>query len=140
MKLFKFSKNHLFKLFVPLLLICFFVPLLTQAWTMKNPFAFNTFTELSYAIIDFLFYLALAIAPIMIIIAGFHFITAMGDPAKILIAKKIVLWTLIGLLVIISSKGLIALIQQIFKIEEPVTMLTNCYSYVKNMTTLSCVL
>ncbi|MEA3344362.1 MAG: hypothetical protein U9Q16_01650 [Patescibacteria group bacterium] len=140
MKLFKLPKNHLSKLFFSLLAFCFLIPLTTQAWIMKNPFAFETFTELSYAIIDFLFYLALAIAPIMIIIAGFHFITAMGDPAKILIAKKIVLWTLIGLLVIISSKGLIALVQTIFKVEEPTTMLQDSYAYVKNMVSLSYIL
>ena len=140
MKLLKFSRNHFSKLLILSFLACFLIPLSTQAWTMENPFAFDTFTELSYAIIDFLFYLALAVAPIMIIIAGFHFITAMGDPAKILIAKKIILWTLIGLLVIISSKGLIALIQQIFKVEEPATMLQDCYAYVKNIVPLNYIL
>jgi hypothetical protein len=114
MKLIQFLKKHLSKLFVPLFLICFTIPLLAQAWVMENPFKFDTFTELSYAIINFLFYLALAIAPIMIIIAGFYFVTSTGDPAKIDTAKKIILWTLIGLLVIMSSKGLIALVHKIF--------------------------
>jgi len=50
----------------------------------------------------------------MIIVAGFYFITATGDPAKIDTAKKIILWTLIGLLVVISAKGLIALFKEIF--------------------------
>jgi len=140
MKLLKFTKNHFSKLLILSLLACFLIPLSTQAWIMKNPFAFKTFTELSYAIIDFLFYLALAIAPIMIIIAGFYFITAMGDPAKILIAKKIILWTLIGLLVIMASKGLIALVQVIFKVEEPATMLQHCYAYVKNIVPLNYIL
>lgn len=97
-----------------LLLVALFIPLMVEGVTIENPLAYESFTDLLYAIIDFLFYLALAIAPIMIIVAGFYFVTAMGEPAKISTAKNIILWTLIGLLVAISAKGLIALFEEIF--------------------------
>ena len=82
--------------------------------TITNPLKYDTFSALINAIANFLFNIALALAPIMIIIAGFYFITAAGDPAKITIAKNIILYTLIGLLIILLSKGLIALFKAIF--------------------------
>ena len=96
--------------------------------------------EMISSITNWLFAILLIMAAIFIIIAGFYFVTAMGDPAKILIAKKIILWTLIGLLVIMASKGLIALVQVIFKVEEPATMLQHCYAYVKNIVPLNYIL
>jgi len=103
-----------FKLLIFLLIVVFLIPLTVEGVTITNPLEYESFTDLIYKIIDFLFYLALGIAPIMIIVAGFYFITATGDPAKIDTAKKIILWTLIGLLVVISAKGLIALFKEIF--------------------------
>ncbi len=103
-----------FKLLIFLLIVVFLIPLTVEGIEIENPLSYTSFTDLIYKIIDFLFYLALGIAPIMIIVAGFYFITATGDPQKIDTAKKIVLWTLIGLLVVISAKGLIALFEEIF--------------------------
>ena len=70
--------------------------------------------ELIDNIINVIFTLGLAIAPIMIIIAGYYFITAMGQPEKINTAKKIILWTLIGLLVLFSARGFILLFESAF--------------------------
>lgn len=81
---------------------------------IKNPLCADSFTELINNIINFLFYIALAVAPIMIIVSGFYFITAMGEPEKIKTAKTIILWTLIGLLVIICAKGIVKLFQDVF--------------------------
>ena len=86
---------------------------------IKNPLKWDSFTGLLNAIIDFLFNISLGVAPIMIIVAGFYFITAEGDPEKVKTAKQIILWTLVGLLVIIGAKGLIALFGQIFGVQTP---------------------
>jgi len=107
------------KLIFFLLLISFLVPLTVEAVTIDNPLAADSFAELIDAIINIIFYLAVAIAPIMFIVAGFYFVTAAGDPEKILIAKKMILWTLIGLLVVVSAKGLIMLFGEIFGVETP---------------------
>ena len=96
------------------LLILFFIPLISEAVTIPNPLKAQNFTELLEAIINFIFYLSLGIAPIMIIVAGFYFITANGDLEKINTAKKIILWVSIGLIVVISAKGLIKLFEDIF--------------------------
>jgi len=102
-----------------ILLIATFIPLAVQGVTIDNPLAANSFAELIDAIINIIFYLAVAIAPIMFIVAGFYFITAAGEPEKILIAKKMILWTFIGLLVVVSAKGLIMLFGEVFGVETP---------------------
>jgi len=105
---------RLSKLLIILLLSSFFLPLTSEAVTIPNPLKAQSFTQLLEAIIDFIFYLALGIAPIMIIVAGFFFITAQGEPEKIQTAKRIILWVLIGLIVVFCAKGLIKLFGEIF--------------------------
>jgi len=62
---------------------------------------------------DFLFYSALAIALIMILIAAFLFITSGGDVKRINTAKKIILYACIGLTITLTAKVLVAVFQQI---------------------------
>jgi len=102
-----------------ILLIVILVPLTVEAVTIDNPLAADNFAELIDDLINIIFYLAIGIAPIMFIVAGFYFITAAGNMEKILIAKKMILWTLIGLLVVMSAKGLIALFGEMFGVETP---------------------
>ena len=109
------------KLIIFLLLTSFLAPLLANAAVIKidNPLKANTLWELLDAIIVFIFYLAVPIAVIMIIIAGFYFVTAAGEPNKITTAKQIILYTLIGLLIILCSTGLIKLFGEIFGVKTP---------------------
>lgn len=82
-----------------------------------NPLEAKSFAELIENIIKFIFNLALWIAPIMFIIAGFYYITATGDPAKIQTAKNIILYTVIGLIIVISARGLVVLFETIFEVK-----------------------
>lgn len=102
-----------------ILLIVIFIPLTVGAVTIDNPLASDSFADLIDAIINIIFMLAIAIAPIMFIVAGFYFITAAGEPEKIQIAKKMILWTLIGLLVVMSAKGIIMLFGEVFGVDTP---------------------
>ena len=102
-----------------ILLIVILTPLTVEAITIDNPLAADSFAELIDDLINIIFTLALAIAPIMFIVAGFYFITAAGEPEKINMAKKMILWTLIGLLVVMSAKGFIMLFGEIFGVETP---------------------
>ena len=61
-------------------------------------------------IINYLFVILLIAAIIFIIIAGFYFVTAVGDPEKFHKAKMMLLYALIGVLVAISAKGLVILV------------------------------
>ena len=96
------------------------MPLLAGAAIVeiKNPLArddgtgVNTFDELIKRIIIFTRQVATAVAPIMIIVAGFFFITSAGDPEKINTAKRLLLWTLIGFGVILLAEGMINFFQE----------------------------
>ena len=92
-----------------------FIPFLVSAVTIPNPLRANTFEQLLNSIVDFLFYLSLGLVPLMIVIAGFYFITAQGDPAKIETGKTLLKWAIIGFIIVICAKGIIQLLQQIFK-------------------------
>ena len=111
-----------------ILLIVIFTPVLVSAEVppcppkkvcLDNPLKSDNFKDLVEAIIRVLFYIAISIAPIMFIVAGFYYLTAAGDIEKINTAKKIILYTLIGLVVIISASGIMELFQEIFVKELP---------------------
>jgi magnesium-transporting ATPase (P-type) len=85
--------------------------------SIDNPLNATSFEALINGIINFIFVVALAITPLMIVIAGFYFITAAGNPQKIDTAKKIILYTAIGLAIVLLAKGLIALIQSVIGVE-----------------------
>ena len=97
-----------------------FLPLVVFAQssvTIENPLGNQTITDVLNRIIDYIFYIAvIAIAPIIYIFAGYKFLTAMGDPEKINLAKRMLIWTTIGLIVIILAKGLVVLLKEILSI------------------------
>jgi hypothetical protein len=65
------------------------------------------------AIINFIFYLGITIFTLMIIIGGIMYITSAGDPQKVSTAKRLLLWAVIGLAIILLAKGLISLIRSV---------------------------
>ncbi len=64
-------------------------------------------------IVDWAFSILLVFAAIMIVIAGFYFVTASGDPERVATARNFVLWALIGVLVAFLSRGMVALVRRI---------------------------
>jgi len=102
-----------------ILLIVVLVPLTVEGVVIKNPLTSDTFVDLMNQITNIIFYLAIVIAPIMFIVAGFYYLTAAGSVEKVSTAKKIILYTLIGLIIIISAKGMVELFQEIFVKQSP---------------------
>jgi uncharacterized BrkB/YihY/UPF0761 family membrane protein len=103
------------KIFKPLIFLFLFVfPLLVSAVSIDNPLKANSFYELLNSIIDLLYYLAIPTTALMLIIAGFFFIFAQGEPGKIETAKTILKWALLGFLIILLAKGMVQLMQNIF--------------------------
>jgi hypothetical protein len=104
-----------FKKFLIIFLFSLLVPFFTKAITFYPPFETKSFQELLDAIYNFIFWVAIAIAPIMIIVAAFYFLTSGGDPEKVRTAKKIILFTFIGLFIVLSGKGIVGIIRQIIE-------------------------
>jgi len=65
------------------------------------------------SITDWLFAILLIVAAIAIIIAAYFFVTATGDPDKVKKARDFVLYALIGVLIALVAKGLVALVGRI---------------------------
>jgi len=64
-------------------------------------------------IVDWLFSILLIIAVIWLIVAGYYFITAQGDPERIAKARNMVLYALIGVLIAFLARGLVLLVERI---------------------------
>ena len=71
-------------------------------------------------IADWIFYILIAVAVLMIVIAGIEYVTAQGDPEKIKSAGQKVLYALIGIIVAALAKGLVILVQYFPKGNEEV--------------------
>ena len=82
---------------------------------ITNPLKHKTFDELIKAIIVFLRNLALAVTALVIVLSGFYFVTAAGDPAKVTKAKQMILYALIGLAIVLAAEGIVTLIEKVIK-------------------------
>ena len=84
---------------------------------IPNPLRWCTLDDFVFAIINFIFWIATAIAPLMIIIAGFYFITSAGNPSQVQAAKRIILYTLVGYAIILLSNGLVSVMKEILGVK-----------------------
>ena len=89
----------------------------TQAAAIEitNPLKHQTFEDLIKAIIIFLRNLALVATALVIVLAGFYFVTSAGDPAKVTKAKQMILYALIGLAIVLAAEGIVALMGKVIK-------------------------
>lgn len=69
--------------------------------------------ELIDRITSWMLKVAFVVAPVMIIIAGVLFYKAAGNPSKIGLANRIVLWTVVGFLLILFSNAIGSIIDYI---------------------------
>lgn len=86
------------------------MPSLVAAIDFPNPLDYDTFEELIDAIVNFLFTIALVVAPVMVLIGAFTLMTAAGDPIKVKKANNIFIYTAIGLIIVMMGKGLVSAI------------------------------
>jgi len=114
------SKNDIImKKFIYLIIlasVCFPLAVLAQKVVIENPINSPDIVSVLRSILNWIFGIAMALGPIMYILSGYRFITAAGEPEKINTAKKMALWTSIGLAIAIACRAIIALIGEILGI------------------------
>ena len=93
------------------------LPIIVSAVEFQNPLEYGTFGELIDAIVRFIFNIAVVVAPLMAIIGAFYILTAGGDPKRIGTGKNIIIYTLIGLAIILLARGLVAMIEQVIGVQ-----------------------
>lgn len=80
---------------------------------LPNPLKSEEFEDLIRGISNFLYYIAIPLGVIMILYSAFLFMTSGGSEERIKKAKKTLLWTIVGLTIIIIGAGFITLIKDI---------------------------
>jgi hypothetical protein len=118
--------NKIKKYLSLLLLIVLLVPLMVSAQERRcpegrvcigNPLGYNSLYELLGAVIDFIFYVSIPLAALLIVVSAYFFLASAGEPEKVRRAKHIIIYTLIGLTVVFLSKAIIAMFAQIFGVD-----------------------
>ncbi|MDD2696544.1 MAG: hypothetical protein PHE52_00005 [Candidatus Pacebacteria bacterium] len=89
-----------------------------QQIVIQNPIVATSFEAVVGNGIDFVFKIAIVLAPLMVIIGGFILVTAGGNLNKVNQAKNLLLWTAIGFAVVLLSKGILAIINQILGVRS----------------------
>lgn len=85
-------------------------PALADTFTIDNPIGSDTFEQFINKITLFVFWIAIALAPLMVIFSAFYFITANGDPGKVKKAKDILIYTAIGIGIALLSRGFVSMV------------------------------
>ncbi len=80
---------------------------------LPNPLNYCDIGTLIEDLANLLFMVGAALTPLMIIVAGFYFMTAAGDPGKIKTAKDIILYTVIGFAILLLARAIIYAVQYI---------------------------
>lgn len=80
---------------------------------VENPIGANNLEDIIKLVTDNILKLAIPVAVVMIVWAGFNFLTAAGNPSKIQKGKQILTWTAVGLAVIFIGGGFVDLVRSI---------------------------
>jgi type IV secretory pathway VirB2 component (pilin) len=84
--------------------------------TIPNPLGANaTIADILNRIINFLLAVAGPIAVLVVVIAGIMYMTAGGSQERLGQAKRALWWAVIGIAILLFSKGIVTVIQAILK-------------------------
>lgn len=90
-----------------------FVSFASYALTIENPLQSDDVADIVKGIWKVIFTIAIAVVPLMAIVAGFMFMTAGGNPEKVNQAKKFLLWLVVGTAIILLAGGIVQFIRKI---------------------------
>lgn len=74
--------------------------------SFTNPLQFDTIDELLVAILRAVILIAFPIIVLFLVLSGFKFITAQGNPQAIAEARKLFFFTLVGALLVLGAQAL----------------------------------
>jgi TRAP-type C4-dicarboxylate transport system permease small subunit len=78
---------------------------------LANPLAFPSIVELMAAILNMVIVIATPIIVLFIIIAGFKYVTAQGNPEKLQEANRALMYGIIGGVIIIGAVAILQIVQ-----------------------------
>ena len=84
---------------------------------LPNPTNASTFEELIQNIAKWFYYIMIPIASIMVLYAGFLFLTSGGDEEKIKRAKRTITWVIVGVAIILIGAGFITFVKSLLSVK-----------------------
>ena len=102
-----------------LIFLCLALPIgaMGTVIEIQNPLTAESFEQIVDNIIDFIFKIAIVLAPLMVVVGGALVMTSGGSAEKITQGKNIILWTAVGFFILLLAKGIMAMIESILGIE-----------------------
>lgn len=89
------------------------------AFTLPNPLSSENVTGIINRVIDFLLLVAGPIAVVMTIYSAYLFITAGDNQEKVKKARKTLMYVIIGVAILILSKGIVNFTKSFLEVPEP---------------------
>jgi uncharacterized membrane protein YobD (UPF0266 family) len=83
----------------------------THTRQLENPLAFPSITELMQAILNMVIVISIPIVVLFIIYAGFLYVTAQGNPEKLQVANRSLMYGVIGGVIIIGSVAILQIVE-----------------------------
>ena len=110
-------KKYMFliPLTIAILMLClrFNISLAQGGVSLPNPLGITDIFQLLDKIMGFLFLFSIPVAIIMLMYAGFLYITSAGNPKNIPNISKIIQYTLIGFIIVLLAKGIIYVVKDV---------------------------
>lgn len=78
-----------------------------------NPLTFTNINDLFAAIVNVIIIMATPIVIFFLILAGFHYVTARGNPEKLQVASQSLLYSVIGGVIILAAVAIMVIIKDI---------------------------
>lgn len=92
--------------------VCF--PVSVKCKDVVCPLSTHTsITEFINSAVNYILYVSLILAPLMIVLGAFYYLTSAGDPKKAKTGSAIIQWTAVGLAIILFAKGITAIVKMI---------------------------
>jgi len=98
------------------LVVFTFAPLIASAdadIVIPNPIEHESFEELIGALTDFIFSIALSGVVLGVLVGAFFILTSAGEPKKWQKGQQIILYTIIGLAILLLARGIIGVLQYV---------------------------
>ena len=83
------------------------------SYTLENPLAFDTLQDFIVAILNVIVVIATPIVVVFIVLAGFNYVAAQGNPAKIQAATKSLTYAIIGGVLILGAVAIAQIIKNL---------------------------
>jgi heme/copper-type cytochrome/quinol oxidase subunit 2 len=98
---------------------------------LTNPLAADSIPAILDRIINFMLIIAAPIAVIMTIYAAYLFITAGDNQEKVKTARKTLMYVIIGVAILILSKGIVSLAKSFLEVPAPAEPAPSGYQIIK---------